>query len=100
MYRLMKQLPTMEQLKVNVEECLEMYSNGMSDYGEGEYPQMTIDECRQYVTSEIYNFMSDGHGRTVYGDGICDNLKTLGNDVIYPIIDEVAKDLDIIKEVA
>ena len=76
-----------------------MYYNGMSDYGEEDYPRMTIDECRKYVTEEIYDMRSNGSGHTVYHKGICEDLKTLGNAVIYPIIDEYARGLDIIKEV-
>lgn len=84
------------QLKYNVEEVLDMYYNGMCDNPE-DYPEMTIEECREYVTSEIYNMKSDGHGHTRYADGICDELKFLGNDYIYTVIDTYAIDLEIIK---
>ncbi len=88
----------LQQLKNNVEEVLDMYSNGMSDYGLDEYPEMTVDECREYVTGQIYDMKSNGSGYTVYRDGICEDLKTLGNTVIYPVIDEYAADLGIIKK--
>lgn len=87
-----------KQLQYNVEEVLDMYLNGMYDYGEEDYPEMTIEECREYVTSEIYDMRSDGHGHTRYANGICDDLKFLGNDYIYSVIDEYAKGNGIIKE--
>lgn len=79
-----------KQLRLNVEEVLDMYYNGMLDYPE-DYPEMTIDECRKYVTDQIYDMKSDGHGNTKYANGICDDLKFLGNDYIYEVIDEYAK---------
>ena len=87
-----------QQLKNNVEEILDMYNNGMSDYGEDEYPQMTIEECRNYVIEELYDMKSNGSGHTVYNKGICQDLKTLGNKVIYAVIDSYARDLGLIKE--
>ena len=86
-----------KQLQYNVEEVLDMYYNGTLDFPE-DYPEMTIEECRKYVTSEIYDIKSDGHGHTRYANGICDDLKFLGNDFIYNVIDTYAKDLGLIKE--
>ena len=85
-----------KQLKNNVEEVLDEYLNGMEDYPD-EYPEMTIDECREYVTSIIYDIKSNGRGITRCGNGICDNLKFLGNEYIYSVIDEYAKGCGIIK---
>ena len=84
-----------QQLRNNVERVLDEYYNGMSDFGEEEYPQMSVDECREYVTSQIYDMLDNGSGHTVYADGICDNLRFLGNDYIYSVIDEYAKELEI-----
>lgn len=88
----------LQQLKNNVEEVLDMYYNGVIDEGEEAYPQMTIEECRQYVIDQIYDMRSNGGGHTTYRKGICQDLKTLGNTVIYPVIDEYARGLDLIKE--
>lgn len=85
------------QLQNNVEQIIDEYLNGMYDYPE-DYPEMTVEECREYVTSQIYNMKSDGHGHTFYGDGICDELRFLGNDYIYKVIDEYANANGIIKE--
>lgn len=84
-----------KQLQYNVEEVLDMYYNGMMDYPE-DYPEMTIEECRDYVCNQIYDMKSDGHGHTRYSKGICDDLKFLGNDYIYDVIDKYAKMNDII----
>lgn len=84
-----------KQLQFNVEEVLDMYYNGMMDYPE-DYPEMTIDECREYVIDQIYDMKSDGNGHTRYAKGICDELKFLGNDYIYNVIDTYAEMNDII----
>ena len=86
------------QLQNNVEEVLDEYLNGMYDRPE-DYPEMTLEECREYVTSQIYDMKSNGGGHTFYRSGICDELKFLGNDYIYKVIDEYAIDNGIIKSV-
>jgi len=73
-----------------------MYLNGMYDYPE-EYPEMTKEECRKYVTSQIYDMRSDGNGHTRYAKGICDDLRFLGNNVIHAAIDEYAEESGILK---
>lgn len=78
------------QLQNNVEKVLDEYCNGMLDFPE-DYPEMTIDECREYVVDQIYDMKYDGHGHTRYQHGICDDLKLLGNDYIYSVIDGYAK---------
>lgn len=78
-----------KQLQNNVEQVIDEYLNGMYDYPE-EYPEMSIEECREYVTSQIYDMKSNGHGHTFYGNGICDELRFLGNEYIYKVIDEYA----------
>lgn len=85
------------QLQNNVEEVLDMYYNGMEDYPD-DYPEMKRDECREYCTSQIYDMKADGHGTTYYDKGICDNLKFLGNDYIYSVIDKYAAENGILKE--
>ena len=86
-----------EQLQYNVEEVLDMYYNGTLDNPEN-YPEMTIEECREYVTNEIYDMKYDGFGHIRYANGICDDLKFLGNDYIYNVIDTYARGLELIKE--
>ena len=85
-----------KQLQNNVEQVVDEYLNGMYDYPE-DYPEMTIEECRKYVTEQIYDMKSNGHGRTFYGNGICDDLRFLGNDYIHKVIDEYAMESGIIK---
>ena len=85
-----------KQLQYNVEKVLDMYYNGMCDEPEY-YPEMTIEECREYVTDQIYDMKSNG-GHTKYAKGICDDLKFLGNDYIYNVIDTYATENGIIKE--
>ena len=92
----MKMTIDQKQLQNNVEEVLDEYLNGMYDYPD-EYPQMTVEECREYVTSQIYDIKSNGGGMTMYKDGICDNLRFLGNEYIYKVIDEYADGNGIIK---
>lgn len=85
------------QLQYNVEQVLDEYYNGMEDYPE-EYPEMTIEECRKYVTEQIYDMKSNGSGHTRYANGICDNLRFLGNEYIHKVIDEYAIGNGIIKD--
>ena len=49
------------QLRLNVEEILDEYVNGMYD---DDYPQMTIEECREYVKSQVYDRKAYGNGFT------------------------------------
>lgn len=85
------------QLQNNVEQVIDEYLNGIYDYPE-EYPEMTLEECREYVTSQIYDMKSNGHGHTFYRNGICDELRFLGNEYIYKVIDEYAIANGIIKD--
>lgn len=85
------------QLQNNVEQVIDEYLNGIYDYPE-EYPEMTLEECREYVTSQIYDMKSNGHGHIFYKDGICDELRFLGNEYIYKVIDEYAIANGIIKD--
>lgn len=85
------------QLQLNVEAVLDLYLNGMTDDPD-EYPEMTKEQCRDYVTSQIYDMKDWGGGRTTYKDGICDNLRFLGNEYIYGVIDKYAKENGILKE--
>lgn len=81
-------------LRNNIEEVLGEYMNGMSDYPD-EYPQMSLEEAREYCTSQIYD-MVHVDGFTGYQDGVAEHLKFLGNEYIYSIIDEIARDYDIL----
>lgn len=86
----MRNTNMMRQLRNNVNETIWMYLNGQMDEGEEMYPNLTEQQWWEYCVPEIYNMQSDGGGFTRYADGICDNLKFLGNDVIRKVILEVA----------
>lgn len=81
------------QLQNNVEYILDEYYNGMLDYDD---PQMTKEECREYCTDQIYDIKCDGGGYCKHSKGICDNLKFLGNEYIYKVIDKYAADSGIL----
>ena len=83
------------QLQRNVEYVLDGYYNEMTDY---DASPMTKDECRTYCTDLIYDMKYDGSGHCKYKDGICDNLKFLGNEYIYGVIDQYAYENGILKE--
>lgn len=86
-----------KQLRQNLESILYGYENGMTDYGEEEYPMMTLDEAYEYCASECFDILDNGHGHTVYAKGICDHLKFLGTDYIKSVIKEIADDCGILK---
>lgn len=86
----MKDNKLMKQLRNNVENAVGIYLNGQMDYGEEEYPNLTEQEWFDFCVPEIYNMKDNGSGITVYADGICDNLKFLGNNVIRKVIAEIA----------
>lgn len=86
-----------KQLENNLNDILGGYMNGMDDYPD-EYPQMTLDKCISYCIPDIYDQISDGAGFTRYREGICDNLKFLGNDYIYSEIKRIADECGILKE--
>lgn len=88
---------SISQLKLNVEEVLDEYLNGMEDYPD-DYPSLTEDEAIRYATSLIYDRKVIGNGMTLEEVGICDNLRFLGADIIYPAIIKYAKELGIIKK--
>ena len=79
----------MKQLRKNVDSIVGMYLNGQSDYGEEEYPNLTEQEWFDQCVPDIYHMLCD-RGSTWYADGICDNLKFLGNDTIRKVIIEIA----------
>lgn len=79
----------MKQLRNNVDQIVGEYLNSQMDYGEEEYPNLTEQEWFELCTAEIYD-MKSNCGCTWYGNGICDNLKFLGNDVIRKVIIEIA----------
>lgn len=88
---------SISQLKLNVEEVLDEYLNGMEDYPD-DYPSLTEDEAIRYATSLIYDRKVIGNGTTLEETGICDNLRFLGSDIIYPVIIKYAKELGILKK--
>ena len=69
-----------------------MYSNGISDHGEKEYPLMTEQEAIDYAIPEIYNMKDYGDGMTQYGDGICQDLRFLGRAYIEKQIVKIAEE--------
>ena len=85
-----------KQLRLNAEALLGEYLNGMCDCGEEEYPPMSRDECREWVVSQVYDMTSYGDGHIKYRDGICDDLRFLGNDTIFSIIDKVAEECGVL----
>lgn len=87
----------MKQLYNNIDNVVGGYLNSQSDYGEEEYPNLTEQEWFELCTSEIYDMKCNGRGGTWYADGICDNLKFLGNEVIRKAIIEVANSEGLVK---
>lgn len=77
-----------KQLRNNVDEVVCVYLNSQMDWGEEDYPNLTAEQWWNYCVPDIYNMKNDGSGTTVYCDGICDNLKFLGNDMIMKVIVE------------
>ena len=86
----MKESELMQQLRNNVDQVVGIYLNSQMDYGEEEYPNLTEQQWWDECVPEIYHMKTNGRGLTLYGDGICDNLKFLGNDTIRKMIAEIA----------
>lgn len=78
-----------EQLRNNLEEIIYGYGNGQSDWGMEDYPNLTKEQWLDYCVPEVYNMRCD-KGKTIYRDGICDDLRFLGNDKIKEVIMEIA----------
>jgi hypothetical protein len=85
----------MRQLRLNVEEIIDEYVNGMYD---DNYPEMTIEECREYVKSQVYDRKAYGNGFTGFREGVCDDLRFLGTECINSVIDQYARESGIIRE--
>lgn len=85
------------QLKANVEQVIWEYANGVNDCGEEEYPLLTETEAIKYAKDQIYDMKSDGCGWTVYREGVCDDLKFLGDEYIDEQILNEAYEAGIIK---
>lgn len=82
----------MNQAKQNIEYIIDGYVNGMYD-DEENYPVLTNEQVIKYVKDEMYDIKVQNHGETCYmGDGICDDLKFLSNEVIDKMIIEYAKE--------
>ncbi len=86
----MKNAKLMEQLRNNVETLVYEYGNGQTDCGKEEYPNMTGHQWFNYCVPDIYDMINDGCGCTRYINGICKELKFLGNEVIYNVIVDIA----------
>ncbi len=85
------------QLENNLNCIFGMYANGMSDNGEEEYPRFTEEEAIAYAKDQIYDMLDTGWGRTSYRDGICKDLKFLGNKYIEERIIAIAEECDVLK---
>lgn len=85
------------QLNNNLEAIFGMYSNGISDHGEEEYPLMTEQEAIDYAVPEIYNMKDDGGGMTRYADGICNDLRFLGRAYITEQVLKIAEECGVLK---
>ena len=84
------------QLENNLNCVFGMYANGMSDYGEEEYPRFTENDAIAYAKDQIYDMRDTGHGMTTYADGICKDLKFLGNKYIEARIIAIAEECDVL----
>lgn len=78
-----------KQFRNNLDFILGGYEYGMDDYPE-DFPPLSKDAVLAMVKSEIFDLKSDGQGWTQYGDGICEDLKFLGNARMNKIIIEEA----------
>ena len=74
-----------KQFRNNLDFILGGYENSMLDYPE-QFPQLSKDAVLDMVKSEIFDLKNDGCGWTQYGEGICEDLKFLGNDNMDRII--------------
>ena len=86
-----------KQLVNNLEFIFGSYYNGITDYGEKEYPLLTEEEAINMAIPEIYNTKCDGHGWTQFGTGICKDLKFLGNDYIKSEVIRIAEECEVLK---
>ena len=86
-----------EQLQNNVEDILGGYMNGMLDEPEN-YPKLTKEEAREYCLSQIYDMRADSRGGVAEGACIANNLKFLGNEYIFGVIDKCAEEFEILRD--
>ena len=86
-----------KQFRNNLDFILGGYENSMLDYPE-QFPPLPKNAVLDMVKSEIFDLKSDGCGWTQYGEGICEDLKFLGNDTIDKIIIEEAIKLGVIED--
>lgn len=86
------------QARQNIEYILDGYVNGMYDCGVEMYPRLNEQEVLNYVKEELYDIKVTDEGASCYmGEGICDNLKFLSNEVIDKMILEYAKESGVLK---
>lgn len=84
------------QLDNNLYGIFGMYANGISDHGTDEYPLMNHDTALDYALSQVYDMKDDGAGWTRFANGICKDLKFLGNNYIYARILEIADECGVL----
>ena len=84
------------QLVNNIEALLYEYDNSITDgYWE---PFKNDDELINWTYGQIFNLKDDGHGWTVYRDGICDDLKYLGKEYIINEIKRIGHEIGVVEE--
>ena len=77
-----------QQLRNNIEQIVNEYLNSQYDYGIEEHPNMTEQEWFDFCVPDVYD-MIQGESGTLYADGICNDLKFLGNKKIREVIIEI-----------
>ena len=85
-----------KQLVNNLEFIFGSYYNGITDYGEEEYPLLTEEKAIDMAIPEIYNIKCDGGGWTRFGIGICKDLKFLGNNYIKSEVIRIAEECEVL----
>ena len=85
-----------QQLIKNLECIFGTYYNGICDDPD-EYPLLTEEEAIDMAIPNIYNIRCDGYGSTQFANGICKDLKFLGNDKIKSTIIAVAEECEVLK---
>lgn len=75
------------QLKKNIKDILAIHLNGVYDGVEDDFE--TEEEAIRYVRDRVFDQKTINDGWTQYGDGICKNLKFLGDGVINDTISNI-----------
>lgn len=82
----------------NLDNIIGGYENGQLDSGKEVYPDLTANEWIEYVKAEIYDMKCDGRGATLYRNGICKDLRFLGNKYMNEAIVNEARKSGMLKE--